>query len=39
VFVDAYAHIGSPRFGTAFQAARFLSAQGVERMALVLFPG
>ncbi len=37
--IDAYAHVGEPRFGTAAQAAAFLQTVGVERMALVLFPG
>ena len=37
--IDSYAHVGTPRFGTAEQAHRFLAASGISRMALVLFPG
>lgn len=37
--IDAYAHVGEPRFGSAARAVRFFASAAVERMALVLFPG
>lgn len=37
--VDAYAHVGPPRFGSAARAERYLAGVGIARMCLVLFPG
>ena len=36
--IDAYAHTGTPRFGTPAQTARFLSDHGVTKFVQVLFP-
>lgn len=37
--IDAYAHVGEPRFGSAAEAIGMLRHHGVEKMVLVLGPG
>jgi hypothetical protein len=38
LWIDAYAHTGVPRFGSAAQGRRFLQAAGIHKIAFVLGP-